>query len=56
MAAPAQPPDGLYDIVKHAIINHHHERRDEDLEHPSTPPLAKPLGASQRPNMHMNYA
>ncbi|KAI0324904.1 hypothetical protein GY45DRAFT_1331046 [Cubamyces sp. BRFM 1775] len=43
MVSLARPPDGLFDVVKHAIVNHAHERQaDKEEEHPSTPPLAQP--------------
>ncbi|CDO70864.1 hypothetical protein BN946_scf184801.g57 [Trametes cinnabarina] len=43
MVSLARPPDGLRDVVKHAIVNHARDRRaDKEEEHPSTPPLAQP--------------
>ncbi|TBU47403.1 phospholipase D [Dichomitus squalens] len=45
MASVARPPEGLVDVVKHAISNHQHERSADKAaldRHPSTPPLARP--------------
>ncbi|KAI0826731.1 hypothetical protein BC628DRAFT_213455 [Trametes gibbosa] len=42
MGSLARPPDGLFDIVKSALVNHQHDRQADQQEHPSTPPLAQP--------------
>ncbi|KAI0647733.1 phospholipase D [Trametes meyenii] len=42
MVSLARPPEGLYEVVKHAIVNHAHDRHADEEEHPSTPPLAQP--------------
>ncbi|KAI0771163.1 hypothetical protein BD413DRAFT_551495 [Trametes elegans] len=43
MVSLARPPEGLFDVVKHAVVTHAHDKRsDREEEHPSTPPLAQP--------------
>lgn len=42
MVSLSRPPDGLFDVVKNAIVHHADERQTDKEEHPSTPPLAQP--------------
>ena len=42
MASVAKPPEDLFELVKHAVAAHHHDREADKQEHPSTPPLAQP--------------
>ncbi|KAI9061357.1 phospholipase D [Trametes sanguinea] len=43
MVSLARPPEGLVEVVKHAISAHATDRRaDKEEDHPSTPPLAQP--------------
>ncbi|KAH9851572.1 hypothetical protein C2E23DRAFT_829762 [Lenzites betulinus] len=42
MGSLARPPDGLFGVVKNAIVERHHDKQADQAEHPSTPPLAQP--------------
>ncbi|KAI0728898.1 hypothetical protein C8Q72DRAFT_832557 [Fomitopsis betulina] len=52
MVSLSRPPDGLFDVVKNAIVHHADERQTDKEEHPSTPPLAQPPVENNKPFNH----
>ncbi|KAI0366604.1 hypothetical protein BV20DRAFT_633072 [Pilatotrama ljubarskyi] len=42
MVSLARPPEGLFEVIKHAIATNANDREADKQEHPSTPPLAQP--------------